>query len=330
MNMIKNIRASALVLMTLPLANAHAQTTAPLHNTHPAPAAGAESAMQMQQELTKLREQVRVLEQRPQAATGAAMAASSAVPAAAPAMSGMKEMGMAGGRGMPMQAAGAMPMPMPAAAQPMTPPMPSGAMAMGDNMPMPTAAAEMPMPASAMPAAGGGMMQMMQSMMGAGGMMSSMGGMNSAVAMATPSTEPGLPGQSHLYHIGATGFFLDHPEHITLTMQQQQMLALHKEQALLKRTEQQVQIDAAEQQLWQLTGADQPQITAIETKTREIERLRGDQRVEFVRAVRDSAQILTNEQRMQLAGLAPAQPMPAMAVPMPAPMPAPMPMEDGM
>ena len=33
--------------------------------------------------------------------------------------------------------------------------------------------------------------------------------------MSMPSALPGFPGQSHLYHIGATGFFLDHPEHIT-------------------------------------------------------------------------------------------------------------------
>lgn len=328
MNILRKTPGLAL-LTALLLANAQAQTPAPAHTTHPAAGATAANTMQMQQELTKLREQVRVLEQR--AASQASMASGSAMPAAAPPMPGMKrgEMAMAGGMGMGMgmKSAGtaAMPMPTPTPAAPMV----GGAMAMEDDMPMPAAAA-------AMPAAGGGMdmmqmMQMMQMMMGKGGMMSSMGGMNSPTAMATPSAEPGLPGQSHLYHIGATGFFLDHPEHITLTTGQQQMLALHKEQALLKRSEQQGQIDAAEQQLWLLTGADQPQAATIDTKAREIERLRGDQRIAFVKAVRESAQILSNEQRMQLTGLAPAQPIPT-AQPMPAAMPAPMPMpmEDDM
>ena len=38
-----------------------------------------------------------------------------------------------------------------------------------------------------------------------------MGGMKMSSAL------PGFPGSSHLYHIGSTGFFLDHPTHITLT-----------------------------------------------------------------------------------------------------------------
>jgi dihydroxyacetone kinase DhaKLM complex PTS-EIIA-like component DhaM len=139
--------------------------------------------------------------------------------------------------------------------------------------------------------------------------MGAMGGMNSPAAMATPSGLPGFPGQSHLYHIGATGFFLDHPEHITLTTQQQQTLAQHKQQSLLKQGELQRQIDTAEQELWQLTGTDQPQIGTIDKKVREIERLRGDQRIAFIRTVGEAAKALTDKQRQQLTGSAPAQPM---------------------
>ncbi|TDR38354.1 hypothetical protein DFR29_12126 [Tahibacter aquaticus] len=191
-----------------------------------------------------------------------------------------------------------------------------GGMAKMENemaMPKPgmNSASSMPKPAAS---TGMGMMQMMESMhpkMGDGGMMGmgAMGGMNSPAAMATPSALPGFPGQSHVYHIGATDFFLDHPQHIALTTQQQQTLAQQKQQSLLKQSELQKQIDAAEQELWQLTGADQPQIADIEKKARQIERLRGDQRVAFIRAVGDAGKVLTDEQRKQLTGLAPAASM---------------------
>ena len=38
-----------------------------------------------------------------------------------------------------------------------------------------------------------------------------MGGKGMA-GMKTPAALPAFPGTSHIYHIGATGFFLDHPE----------------------------------------------------------------------------------------------------------------------
>lgn len=62
----------------------------------------------------------------------------------------------------------------------------------------------------AMPGKGMGMMGM--GMMGGKGM-GMMGGMsnNGMSGMQTPSALPGFPGASHIYHIGATGFFLDHP-----------------------------------------------------------------------------------------------------------------------
>ncbi len=273
---------------------------------------------QMQRDLSNLREQARALEQRMQAAAaghaqpGARMDTRPQPPQLAMAM-GEKEM---------MDDKMGMPTPPMAPASTMPPPAAAGMGGMEDDMGKPMT----PMaPASAMapPGAGGmgmgmdmmKMMEMMQPMMSGKAMSgtNAMGGVNSATAMATPSALPGFPGQSHLYHIGATGFFLDHPEHISLTTEQQQMLAQHKQQALLKQTEQQGQIDAAEQALWQLTGADQPQMGEIEKKTREIERLRGDQRATYIRAVGGAAVVLTDEQRMQLVGLAPAQPMAAPA-----------------
>ncbi len=302
---------------------------------------------QMQRDLSSLREQARSLEQRMQAAAagharpGARMDTKPQPPQLAMAMGekgrmddkmGMPMTPTAPTSTMPPPAAGAMGEMDDDMGKPMTPMTPESAMpppavagmgGMEDDM-------GKPMTPMAPPAAGGmgmdmmKMMEMMQPMMSGKSMSgtNAMGGVNSATAMATPSALPGFPGQSHLYHIGATGFFLDHPEHISLTTAQQQMLAQHKQQALLKQTEQQGQIDAAEQALWQLTGADQPQIGEIEKKTREIERLRGDQRATYIRAVGGAAVVLTDEQRKQLVGLAPAQPMSA-----PAPMAMP---DDGM
>ena len=275
----------AALLLSFSLTSAGAQTPEPAAtpSTHaPAnPPVAADSA-QMQQELAKLREQVRQLEQRVQPAAGGASTAQTRPAMAKP---GMKKMGM----GMESEDAMEMPMgdPPPDAAMPP----PSGGMGMGMEMDMMKR------------------MEKMRPKMSEDGMMGmgAMGGMNSPAAMATPSALPGFPGQSHLYHIGATGFFLDHPEHITLTTQQKQALAQRKQQSLLKQGEVQRQIDAAEQEMWQLTGADQPQIAEVEKKAREIERLRADQRIAFIRAVGEAAKVLTDQQRKQLTGMAPAQ-----------------------
>lgn len=146
---------------------------------------------------------------------------------------------------------------------------------------------------------GGGMMDMMGMMKGMD--MMGMGGMQS---MNMPSALPGFPGASHLYHIGATGFFLDHPQHITLTTEQQTALNKTKEQAALAKNKSDREIEQAEQELWELTAADQPDAGKIETRIREIEKLRGDQRLAFIRSAGDAAKVLTDEQRKQLVGLA--------------------------
>ena len=119
------------------------------------------------------------------------------------------------------------------------------------------------------------------------------------------SALPGFPGASHLYHVGATGFFLDHPEHLTLTMEQQTALSRIKEKALLEQATTQRKIEGTEQELWTLTGADQPIVDKVDAKVREIEKLRADQRLAFIRAVGEAAQVLTDEQRKTLLGQSP-------------------------
>jgi Spy/CpxP family protein refolding chaperone len=179
----------------------------------------------------------------------------------------------------------------------------------------------------------GGMMSMMDQMMGggmggmsgqpaAGGMpmgpgggLERMMGMGKMGGIPTPgmmvSALPGFPGATHIYHVGATGFFLDHNEHITLSTEQQTKLGQIREQALMEQATMQRKIDQGEQELWTLTASDTPDATKIEAKVREIEKARGDQRIAFIRAVGSAASVLTDEQRKQLTGLLPADPAPA-------------------
>jgi hypothetical protein len=143
-------------------------------------------------------------------------------------------------------------------------------------------------------------------------------------AVMKESALPGFPGASHLYHIGSTGFFLDHSEHITLTAEQQKSLNQLKQDSALAEDTAKRKIDQAEQELWQLTSADQPDAGKIEAKISEINKLRGDERLGFIRFVGEAARVLTDEQRRSLAGVAPPAPAPAPAAATPAsnPMPA--------
>ena len=189
-------------------------------------------------------------------------------------------------------------------------PMPTGGGMEMDTMKMAGGASMPAAPAVGM-SGGGGMDKMkMAGMMG-------MGAMSSGAPVSMPqSALPGYPGASHLYHIGATGFFLDHPQHITLTTEQQAGLNMAKEHALLAKSTADRAVEQAEQALWMLTDSDQPDATQIEAKVTEIEKLRGDERLSFIRAVGDASKFLTDEQRKSLTGFA----MPAAAAPTAAPM----------
>lgn len=162
---------------------------------------------------------------------------------------------------------------------------------------------EMP-PASGGAMAGGmeGMdsaeMGMEMGMMGMGSM-----GQQSGSGGLRASSLPGFPGASHIYHIGATGFFLDHPQHISLDTTQQQELNQLKQSALLAKASTQRKVNEAEQQLWELTGADQPDADQIQAKVEEIAKLKAQQRLDYIRAVGEAAKVLTDEQRQILLGL---------------------------
>jgi Spy/CpxP family protein refolding chaperone len=135
-----------------------------------------------------------------------------------------------------------------------------------------------------------------------GGDMSAMKPSSGMNEMARTSAMPGVPGVSRLYHIGATEFFLNHPEHITLTTKQQAALNRLKQKALLSKSTVQRKIEEAEQELWELTGADEPDIAQIQVKVQAIEKLRGEQRLAFIQSVGEAATVLTDEQRQMLLG----------------------------
>ena len=108
------------------------------------------------------------------------------------------------------------------------------------------------------------------------------------------------------YHIGSTGFFLDHAEHITLTHDQQMALNGIKEKTMAAQADADRKIQEAEQKMWQLTAVDSPDEAKIEATARQTEKLRGDQRMAFIRAVGEAAKVLTPEQQQALLGTMPA------------------------
>ena len=134
--------------------------------------------------------------------------------------------------------------------------------------------------------------------MGAMGKVRGMGNMQRATAL------PGFPGVSHLYHMGATGFFLDHNEHITLSANQRKKLNQIKQKALTGSSSCKRKVEEGEQELWELTASDKPDAAAIEAKVQEVEKLKGNQRLLFIRAIGEAAKVLTDDQRQALAGTA--------------------------
>jgi len=174
----------------------------------------------------------------------------------------------------------------------------------------------------------GGMSGASSGGMGGGCCMGSMGqapgsGSAGASGMSMQTNLPGFPGASHIYHVGATGFYLEYADKLGLSTQQRTSLNDIKQRALVDQSNQQRKIDEAEQSLWLLTAADQPDAASVEAKIREIEKLKADQRLEFIRAVGEAAKLLTDDQRKMVLGMAP---MPGSAA---APASAPKPMNMG-
>ena len=121
--------------------------------------------------------------------------------------------------------------------------------------------------------------------------------MKTAMPAQPPMKESGPPA---LLHIGAKGFFLDRPQTFTPRADQAKTLTDIKERTTMAMMADDKKVQESEQQLWKLTAADHPNLAEIESKTREIEKLRADQRVAFIRSVAEAANLLTPEQKEML------------------------------
>ncbi len=118
-----------------------------------------------------------------------------------------------------------------------------------------------------------------------------------ATAPSSPMEDSGPPA---VMHIGAKGFFLDRPQSFTPRADQAKTFADIKERSAMDMMASEKRIQEAEQGLWKLTASDSPDLTEIEAKAREVEKLRADQRVAFIRAVAEAASLLTLEQKETL------------------------------
>ena len=139
----------------------------------------------------------------------------------------------------------------------------------------------------------------------AGGMsMDKMPMKSGSMASKLPSAASGQP--PHLLHIGANDFFLDHAQHIGLTPEQKTSLEEIKTNATQQKAASQKQIDVAEQDLWQLTSADQANTADIDKKVREIATMRADQQMTFIHAVSAASDVLTPDQRAEVVKTVPS------------------------
>ena len=142
------------------------------------------------------------------------------------------------------------------------------------------------------------MMKMMGMMHGNSMMGGKMGGMPQSVL-------PGFPGISHIYHIGATGFFLDHAEHfdteqLGLSFDQKQLLESVSAKSDKAQKDYQEKIEGKEKEIWNLTGSDEPNLKVIAAKIKEVESVNAEKRIAFIKAVGEAASLLTEEQRKAL------------------------------
>ncbi len=116
----------------------------------------------------------------------------------------------------------------------------------------------------------------------------------SASSARSGSTPAGTPS---LMHAGAKDFFLDDAHHITLSAEQKASLEKIKANAGQQKSAFDMQINEAQQDLWRLTGAGQPNLGQIDEKVQQIARLRADQQSAYIHAVADAANVLTPEQQ---------------------------------
>lgn len=122
------------------------------------------------------------------------------------------------------------------------------------------------------------------------------------VSVAKSATLSGIPGASHLYHVGAKRFFLDQQMLIILSPEQRAALHRIQEKALAIKASSKRKMQDDEGELWKATSAIRPNAVAVEQKVRDIENTRYAQRLSFINAVGEATQILTRQQRALILG----------------------------
>ncbi|WP_353070704.1 hypothetical protein [Tunturiibacter gelidiferens] len=104
---------------------------------------------------------------------------------------------------------------------------------------------------------------------------------------------------SPLLHVGAKDFFLDHAKHLNLTPDQKMSLEMIKSSALKHQSTTEMQVAQAQQELWQLTSAEQPVSAQIDGKVWEIAKLNADEQIAFIHSVSASSAVLTADQQAE-------------------------------
>jgi Spy/CpxP family protein refolding chaperone len=121
--------------------------------------------------------------------------------------------------------------------------------------------------------------------------------MSGMPGQSTSMSEPKTADAPHLLHVGAKDFFLDRARNIGLTPEQKASLQKIKSDAMQQRLTSQKQIDVAEQELWELTSADQPDTAQIDSKVQQIAKLKGDQQMALIHCVTDATKVLNAQQK---------------------------------
>jgi hypothetical protein len=128
-------------------------------------------------------------------------------------------------------------------------------------------------------------------------------------ALLPLSDLPGFPGASNIYHIGSTGFFIDFASVLNFADYQLAMLKKIRDQSQLRVSTADQKVSQAEEDLWMLTASDRPDLGKIDSKVHEIESLKSEMRISFIRDVGEAASILTPEQRSVLVESAASHPV---------------------
>lgn len=110
-------------------------------------------------------------------------------------------------------------------------------------------------------------------------------------------------GGSHLYHAGASNFFLERAFDLSLSADQKRSLLNLREAALLDLATHARQIEQAEQELWALTAKKAPATGEVEAKIREIATHEADARIAWFKAVDQAVAMLNDEQREKITGV---------------------------